>query len=86
MKHFASPGFWFHYRNMPEEIQELADKNFELLKTNPRHPSLRLKKIGGFWTARVGLHYRAIAHEHPEGLIWAWIGDHKDYDSLLKRL
>lgn len=70
MKHFASPGFWFHYRNMPEEIQELADKNFELLKANSRHPSLRLKKIGGFWTARVGLHYRAIAHEHAEGLIW----------------
>jgi len=81
----ASPDFWFHYRNLPEEIQRLADKNFELLKADPRHSSLRLKKIGEFWTARVGLRYRAIANEHEAGLIWVWIGDHKDYDSLLKR-
>jgi hypothetical protein len=44
-----------------------------------------LKKIGAFWTARVGIQYRAIANEHEHGLIWVWIGDHKDYDSLLKR-
>lgn len=28
MKHFASPDFWFHYRLLPENIQDLADKNF----------------------------------------------------------
>jgi len=44
MKHFASPDFWFHYRLLPENIQDLADKNFSLLKENSRHPSLRLKK------------------------------------------
>jgi hypothetical protein len=32
--------------------EEMADKNFELLKANPRQSSLRLKKIGGFWTTR----------------------------------
>lgn len=30
MKHFASPEFWFHYRQLPDEVRELADKNFEL--------------------------------------------------------
>ena len=84
MKHLATPDFWFHYRNLPKEIQQLADKNFELLKADPRHPSLRLKKIGAFRSARIGLHYRAIAREHEDGLIWIWIGDHKEYDSLLK--
>ena len=46
MKHFASPEFWFHYRLLPEAIQNLtaADKNFTLLKENPRHPSLRLNE------------------------------------------
>lgn len=48
VNHSASPDFWFHYRNLPEEIQRLADKNFELLKADPRHSSLRLKKIGEF--------------------------------------
>jgi hypothetical protein len=26
---------------------ELADQHYEILKTNPRHPSLHLKKLGG---------------------------------------
>ena len=68
MKHFATPDFWFSYRQLPDEIQNLADKNFELLKHNPRHPSLRLKKIGVIYTARIGLHYRAMAKERIEGL------------------
>jgi len=46
--HFASPDFWFHYQQLPPEIRDLADKNFELLKQNPRHPSLRLKKVSVF--------------------------------------
>lgn len=44
-----------------------AEKAFTLLKENPRHKSLRLKKVGEFWTARVGLHYRALAIEAPDG-------------------
>jgi hypothetical protein len=84
VNHFASPDFWFFYRQLPDEIQSLADKNFELLKQSPRHPSLRLKKIGVIYTARVGLHYRAIAKDRPEGLVWFWIGHHSVYDSLIQ--
>lgn len=45
MKHFTLPRFWEHYRDLPDDIQDLADRKFELLKSNPRHPSLHLKKI-----------------------------------------
>jgi hypothetical protein len=83
VNHFASPEFWFHYRQLPPEIRELADKNFELLKQNLRHPSLRLKKVGIFYSARVGLHYRVLAKERSEGLVWFWIGHHSEYDRLL---
>ena len=69
MKHFASPDFWFHYRLLPENIQELADKNFSLLKENSRHPSLRLKKVGVYWSIRVGISYRALGKEREEGII-----------------
>jgi len=69
VNHFASPDFWFHYRQLPPEIRDLADKNFELLKQNLRHPSLRLKKVGVFYSARVGLHYRVLAKERSEGLV-----------------
>ncbi len=83
MRHLASPGFWACYRRLPVDVRELADKNFELLKAEPRHPSLRFKKIGRYRSVRVGLRYRALAVEVPEGLVWFWIGSHSDYDRLL---
>jgi len=83
VNHFATSEFWFHYRQLPDEIRALADKNFELLRTNPRHPSLRLKKIVIFWSARVGLRYRSLAKERSEGLVWFWIGPHDRYDQLI---
>jgi hypothetical protein len=84
LKHFATSEFWFHYRQLPEEIRSLADKNFELLLSNSHHPSLHLKKIGIFWSARVGLRYRALAKERTEGLVWFWIGPHGRYDQLIE--
>jgi hypothetical protein len=42
LKHFASPEFWHYYRQLPQEVRKLADQKFELLKTDPRHFSLRL--------------------------------------------
>ena len=83
MTHFTTPECWGHFNHLPEDIQRLAKKDFELLKQNPRHPSLRLKKAGNFWTARVGIHYRAVAKERAEGLNWFWIGHHSEYDRLL---
>ena len=35
MNHFADPDFWFHYRQLPDDIRPLADKNFALLKADP---------------------------------------------------
>jgi hypothetical protein len=84
MNHFATPDFWYCYRNLPDEARELADKNFALLRQDPHHPSLRLKKIGSFWSARVGLRYRALARDRAEGLVWFWIGRHSEYDQFLK--
>ncbi len=69
---------------MPEDIRELADKSFKLLKANPGHPSLRLKKIGKLWSARVGLAHRALAIEDGEDFIWVWIGTHDDYESMIR--
>ncbi len=84
MRHFASPDFWHHYRQLPEHVRELADKNFVLLKANSRHPSIRLKKAGPFWSARVGSGYRTLGKDRPEGIVWFWIGTHAEYDKLLK--
>ncbi len=70
--------------NLPAQIQELAKKNFILLKANPRHPSLQFKKIGMFWSIRIGIRHRALATKDAEGFIWVWIGDHEEYDRLIR--
>lgn len=84
MRHFASPDFWFHYRLLPDNVQKLADKNFSLLKKNPRHPSLRLKKAGIYWSIRVGISYRALGKDREEGIVWMWIGSHAEYDQMIE--
>ena len=82
MKHHTSPKFWSSFRSLPKAVQTLARKNFKLLKTDPRHPSLKFKKVGEFHSVRVGLSYRALAVDGPDGPIWFWIGSHSDYDKL----
>ena len=83
MRHFASRAFWEAYAKLPEQIRVLADKNYTLLKNDPRHPSLQLKKVGRFWSVRVGSRYRALAVEADGDLVWFWIGSHADYDALI---
>jgi hypothetical protein len=67
--HRATCRFWECFANLAEDIQNLARKNYALLKANPRHPFLQFKKIGKLWSARVGLHHRALAVEDGEGFI-----------------
>lgn len=83
MKHHASRRFWEHYHALPAEVQRLADANYQLLKSDPRHPSVQLKKVGRFWSARVGLHYRALGVEDASDVVWFWIGHHSEYDRLV---
>jgi hypothetical protein len=80
--HRASAKFWRFYDELPVEIQRLADKNFALLKRDPSHRSLHFKKTGRFWSARVGIHYRAVAVQQGDNLVWFWIGTHEDYNRL----
>ena len=84
MRHLASRAFWEAHAGLPEHVRLLADRSFTLLKDDPRHPSLQLKKVGRFWSARVGLRYRALAVEIDGGLLWFWIGSHADYDRLIR--
>jgi len=83
--HRASPDFWVCYKALPTSIQQLADGTFALLKADPRHPSLHFKKVGRFWSARVGLHHRAVGVEVPEGVLWFWIGTHAEYDRVIQK-
>jgi hypothetical protein len=83
LKHHASPDFWACFSALPAHIQELARKNFELLKENRAHPSLHFKVIGDFVSVRVGIAHRALGMNVPDGILWFWIGSHADYDRII---
>ncbi|MCY4579018.1 MAG: hypothetical protein OXD31_08210 [Chloroflexi bacterium] len=80
--HRTAPRFWRYFDQLPESTQRVARRNFDLLKSNPRHPSLNFKKVGKYWSVRVGLGYRALAVEDDDGFVWVWIGLHNEYDRL----
>ncbi|MCB4791848.1 MAG: hypothetical protein LHV68_08170 [Elusimicrobia bacterium] len=85
MKHFTSPAFWEFYIKLSATEKNSANTSFELLKNNPKHPSLRLKRIGKYWSVRSSLYIRALGVSIPEkeGIIWFWIGSHSEYERLL---
>jgi hypothetical protein len=86
LKSFAPAEFWRHYEALPGEVQRLADRNFERFEHDPFHPSLHFKEVlPGIWSARVGIHHRALCKRRDDGWMWFWIGSHADYDKLLKR-
>ena len=85
MIHTASARFWACYQALPAEVRVLADKNFNLLKADPSPPSLQFKLLGAgkLYSARVGLHYRALGLPREQGVHWFWIGTHAEYDRLV---
>jgi hypothetical protein len=61
VKHRATAAFWNRYDALDSKTRKLADKNFDLLTQNPRHPSLQFKKINSeVWSARISIGYRAL--------------------------
>jgi hypothetical protein len=83
VKHRATPKFWLQYEQLPADIRHLADDCYALLQANGRHPSLHFKRVGRMWSTRIGIHYRAIAVEDGDNMVWFWIGHHSEYDRII---
>ena len=83
--HRATTRFWELFEKLPKPVQGTAKRNFELLKMDPTHPSLHFKKIGNFWSVRVGINHRALAVKDGQDFIWVWIGSHADYEQMIKK-
>jgi hypothetical protein len=84
--HRTTNRFWKCFETLPDPVQKAAKKRFELLKTNPLHPSLHFKKVGKFWSVRAGINHRALAVEDGEEFIWVWIGNHSEYERMIKEM
>lgn len=66
------------YKKLPFNIQKKADKQFSLLLSNYRHPSLRTGKMGGnnIFEARIDIHYRFTLQVEGEDIYILIIGPH----------
>jgi hypothetical protein len=87
MRSQATPRFWRLFHHLPQDIQRLAVKNYQLWQSNPNHPSLRYRQLEGreeLVTARVGDHYRVLGVLEPGTVDWIWIGSHAEYDRLIR--
>ena len=76
MKSHATPRFWAAYRRLPADIQEHARRAYRLFRENPRHPSLRFKRVSDrepIYSVRVTLNFRAVALLEGEQVTWIWM-------------
>ena len=72
---------------LPPEIQRSITKQFQFLRTNPLHPSLRFKKVSERWSLHVSLRItehsvmnRMMIRLHGIGLGQA----HDEYEKKIK--
>ena len=81
--------FWHEYRALPTEAKEQARAAYHKFQQSPYHPSLRFRRVHEtlpVYSARVGLHYRAVGVLQEDTIVWFWIGPHAEYDHLIRNL
>ena len=83
MNSSTTPEFRARFRALPLPIRALAKKSYRLWRDNPRHPSVQFKKVGEYWSVRIGDHYRALGRYRGDTLYWFWIGTHEEYNKLV---
>ncbi len=82
----VTSNFWKLFENLPENIQDLAKKNYEIWKDNPSYPSLHFKNIkDNLFSIRISLFYRALGYldKETDTIVWTWIGSHATYDKKI---
>jgi hypothetical protein len=74
------------FASLPNDVRRQAQRAYRLFCTDPRHPSLRFKKVdeeSNVYSVRIGLGYRALGVMEGSTVVWFWIGSHAECDSLL---
>lgn len=79
MEHILNEDFWGFCAKLPRDVQRRIPQKFELLRQNPRHPSLHFKKVGDHWSIRICKGYRAVARRENNTFVWFWAGKHDEY-------
>jgi hypothetical protein len=75
------------FASLPSEVRRQAQRAYQLFRADPRHPSLRFKKVddeSNVYSVRIGLGYRSLGIMEGSSVVWFWIGSHAECDRLLR--
>ena len=89
MKSSTTERFWKCYSGLPIEVRKQAKDAYELFSNNPYYPSLHFKRIHStrpIFSVRINIDHRAVGILEGNEVTWFWIGSHKEYETLIKRL
>lgn len=89
MKSRTTAQFRKAFADLPEQVQKQTREAYRQFKQDPRHPSLRFKKVHPelpIYSARISKSYRVIGQLEGDTVIWFWVGSHTKYDMLLSQL
>lgn len=81
MNSSATRSFRELFRQLPEDIQARARKQFRLWLRDHAHPSLHFKKVGDYWSVRGSRSHRALGLENKGRIYWFYIGAHDGYEN-----
>jgi hypothetical protein len=87
MRSRATASFWKLFAKLPREVQLNAYKAYRLWRANPAAHSLYFKRVRheeAIYSVRIGLDYRALGVLEGDTIYWFWIGDHDEYDRILR--
>jgi mRNA-degrading endonuclease RelE of RelBE toxin-antitoxin system len=79
MKLSFTKNFIRNYHKLPQQIQKLTDKQLGFLLSNPKHPSLNIKKMQdprNIWEARITKSYRFTFQIEQGTYILRKVGTH----------
>ncbi len=79
MRLYFTRSFIKDYQRLPESLQKAVDHKLELLLKNPRHPSLKIKKMQdprNIWEGRMTKGYRFTFQREGETLMLRRLGTH----------
>lgn len=89
MKNVKSDEFRARFKKLPQAIQRQSTEAFHRFKENPYHPGLRFHRLrtkDPWWSASIGMHYRAVGLWEGDTIFWDFIGTHEDYNDYIKSL
>ncbi len=77
------------FQRLPRDVQRQARAAYRRFMQNPRQRGLNFRQVHPvlpIYSARIGLHYRAVGRVDGNEVVWFWEGSHAAYDALLTHL